>query len=400
MSSKNLKSTGLGARLLACVAAFAVMLGAVPAFGQHVHQLLYNDSNWSDTDLTSLTGAPTPAMVGITAFNTTPNDQLHIFYASFTDGHIHQLYNNGSTWTDEDETVTTGGMPQTAYAPFGPMSGFALGNAQYVYFCGADNDVHEYSYGEGGNWSWVDRNLNSLEGGSAANCSDGSNSLVAYATPKNGQRHVFYQPVEGSSDIDQLVLKGSSWYFEDETQTAKGTKGDGSWMAGFAIGTAQYVFFEDSKGNIHQLAYGAGGDWNWVDKNVTSLAKAPKSATSLYVGVAAFVVPGTSQIEVYYATSAFDTRQLTFKGSTWTVEDLGELGPAYESQFVSFATTPNNQFHVYYGAEVSPGTFGVNQQYFNGSFWQSQPLSSLLTEGGLAGFSIKNFQYVYYISFD
>jgi hypothetical protein len=37
-----------------------------------------------------------------------------------------------------------------------PISGFALGNTQYVYFCGSDDDVHEYSYGDGGNWSWVD----------------------------------------------------------------------------------------------------------------------------------------------------------------------------------------------------------------------------------------------------
>jgi hypothetical protein len=278
-----------------------------------------------------------------------------------------------------------------------PISGFALGNTQYVYFCGSDDDVHEYSYGDGGNWSWVDRNLNALVGGGAANCSMFSNGLIAYATPKNSQRHVFYQPSFGPNDIYQLALKGSSWYAEDETLATHGAKGDGTWMAGFAIGNAQYAYFEDEKGNIHEYSYGDGGNWNWVDKNLTAVTKGPKSATYLLAGVTAFVIPGTLRKEVYYGTSSFDLHQMTFRNKKWTDTDIGGPGPQYQSQMVGFATTPNDQFHVY--EESIAGGQGVYQLYFNGS-WSSQELASVATVGGMTGFAINNLQYVYYMTLD
>jgi hypothetical protein len=370
----------------------------VPAFGQHLHQLYYNNSNWTDTDLTSLVGGPYPAQVGITAFNTTPNNALHVFYVSNSDSHIHELFYNGSFWSDADLTAASGGVTAVTSTFSAPNSGFALGNAQYFYFCGSDDAVHEYSYGDGGNWNWVDRNLNALVGVGAPNCSAFSNGLVAYATLGNSQRHVFFQPDGGSSDIYQLVLKGSAWYVEDETGMTHGAKGDGTWMAGFAIGNAQYAFFEDPKGRIHEYSYGAGGKWNWVAKNLTAVTKGGTSRTSSYTGVAAFVIPGTSQMEVYYGTSYFDMHQMTFQNKKWTDADIGGPGPVYQSQIVGFATTPNDQFHVYHQSEPG-GQFGVYQHYFNGS-WSSQQLSNGLTEGGLTGFAIGNLQYVYYISFD
>ncbi len=388
-----------GNRLFAFALGFMLALLAVPAFGQHVHQLYYNNSNWTDTDLTSFTGGSQPAQVGITAFNTTPNNDLHVFYVSNSDSHIRQLYYNGSYWTDSDMTAATGGVTAITNTFSAPNSGFALGNAQYLYFCGSDNAVHEYSYGDGGNWNWVDRNLNALVvGGGAPNCSSLSNGLVAYATPGNSQRHIFYQPSSSSSDIYQIVLKGGAWYGEDETVMTHGAKGDGTWMAGFAIGNAQYAFFEDGKGRIHEYSYGAGGNWNWVDKNLTAVTKGGKSDTSSLTGVAAFVIPGTSRMEVYYGTSYVDVHQMTFQNHKWTDADIGGPGPVYMSQIVGFATTPNDQFHVYHQSEPG-GQFGVYQQYFNGG-WSSQQLSNGLTEGGLTGFAIGNLQYVYYISFD
>jgi len=395
----NSSSYRTSTRLFVFVLGLTLALCTVPAFGQHVHQLYYNNSTWTDTDLTSLAGGPSPAQVGITAFNTTPNNDLHVFYVSNSDSHIHQLYYNGSSWTDSDMTAATGGVTAITNTFSAPSSGFALGNAQYLYFCGSDNAVHEYSYGDGGNWNWVDRNLNALVvGGGAPNCSAFSNGLVAYATPGNSQRHIFYQPSSSSSDIYQIVLKGAAWYGEDETVMTHGAKGDGTWMAGFAIGNAQYAFFEDVKGRIHEYSYGAGGNWNWVDKNLTGLTKGGKSDTSSLTGVAAFVIPGTSRIEVYYGTSYIDVHQMTYQNHKWTDADIGGPGPVYQSQIVGFATTPNDQFHVYHESEPG-GYYGIYQQYFNGS-WSSQELASWFTIGGMSGFAIDNMQYVYYITFD
>jgi hypothetical protein len=397
---RNSTSYPTSNRLFAWVLGLMLGLFALPAFGEHVHQLYYDNSNWTDTDLTSLTGGPSPAFVGMTAFNTTPNNDLHVFYISYSDSHVHELFYNGSSWVDADITSATGGVPAATSWFLVPISGFALGNAQYVYFCGNDDDVHEYSYGDGGNWNWVDQNLNALAvGGGAANCSTFSNGLVAYATPGNSQRHVFYQPSSGPNDIYHFVLKGSAWYVEDETLTTHGAKGDGTWMAGFAIGNAQYAYFEDAKGNIHEYSYGDGGNWNWVDKNLTKLTKGPKSALQLQTGVTSFVIPGTSRKEVYYAANPFfDLHQMTFKNKKWTDTDIGGPAPLSSSQMVAFATAPNDQFHLY--EQVVAGGNGVDQLYYNGS-WSSQQLVSVLTAGGgTTGFAIGNLQYVYYITFD
>ena len=53
-------------------------LFASPAFCQvgHIHQLYYNNADWTDTDLTALTGGANATFYGsIAAFHTTPNKQ-------------------------------------------------------------------------------------------------------------------------------------------------------------------------------------------------------------------------------------------------------------------------------------------------------------------------------------
>jgi hypothetical protein len=135
----------------------AVGLLATPAFAQHLHELYYNDVQWIDTDLTAATGGPVVQAQGIAAFYTTPNDQFHVYYASNVgeDYHIHQLFYNGSFWSDADLTALTGGAVASNSSG---MTGFSMGNAQYLYFCSPDFNLHEYSCGDGGNFNWVDRN--------------------------------------------------------------------------------------------------------------------------------------------------------------------------------------------------------------------------------------------------
>ena len=126
-----------------CLLALVVALFATPVFGQAVHELCYNNSTWVDTNLSSLTSGPTVGLAGIAAFNTTPNNQLHVYYLGWDDPdrvyHIHQLYYNGVTWSDEDLTAATNGV--SAFTGSG-VSGFSIGNAQYVYFIVTDYDTH------------------------------------------------------------------------------------------------------------------------------------------------------------------------------------------------------------------------------------------------------------------
>ena len=79
------------ASLQALIYLFGIIsLFAIPASAQHVHQLLYNNYNWSDQNLA---GEPVldvdPLPIDNAAFTTTPNNQLHVYYIG-SDNHIHQ----------------------------------------------------------------------------------------------------------------------------------------------------------------------------------------------------------------------------------------------------------------------------------------------------------------------
>jgi hypothetical protein len=87
-------------------------LAQLPAFADHIHHLWYNNSNWQDIDLTALTnGGIAKSFGAITAFRTTPNNQLHVYYVDQNSDHVHQLYFNNTKWSDDDLTAFTGGLP-------------------------------------------------------------------------------------------------------------------------------------------------------------------------------------------------------------------------------------------------------------------------------------------------
>ena len=99
---------------------------------KHLWQMLSADNNtWASDDVTSQGGGPAanPAN-GIVAFTTTPNDDLHLFYLSKE--HINQLFLPAGTddWQNSDLTAEFGGKPDGT----SEMSGFSLGNLQYLYY--------------------------------------------------------------------------------------------------------------------------------------------------------------------------------------------------------------------------------------------------------------------------
>ena len=383
MKRKLIVALGLGLALL-----------AVPAFGQDIHELYYNNAYWADTDLTVLTGGPS-ATASFTAFHTTPNDQLHVYYASLPYGDVHQLYNNGSSWTDEDLTLITGGQ---TVGP-GQMSGFSIGNAQYIYFCGSDNAVHEYSYGDSGNWNWVDARLPMANQSDVCGTAVG---LVAFATKPNNQRHVYYKSgLNNAAPIHQLYFNGWTWSNENLTQEIKGAKPalSGGWISGFANGNFQYVYFQSPSGHVHEYSYVN----NWVDTDLTVVAGGVVSDTATINGTAAFLVPGTTQREVYYsAASTRDVHRMTFQKTKWTDTNLSQVtggaGPTEYSQMVGFATQGNDQLHIYLISGT--GYVGyVDQLYYNNKAWSYEPLPSVQTAEAMAGFAVGNLQHVYYVSY-
>ncbi len=94
--------------------------------------------------------------------------------------------------------------------------------------------------------------------------------------------------------------------------------------------------------------------------------------------------------------------QLSYNGSSWMDQNLnGALAGPYTG-IAGFLTTPNDQTHVYY--VDNNGFYHVHQLFFNGTSWEDQDLTAVsgASEGAygacqVAGFSVGNFQYVYYL---
>jgi hypothetical protein len=370
-----------------CVFAILVSLVSRHAYGQQVHQLSYNNSNWADQNLNGATMNQFSANVA--AFLTTPNNQSHVYYLS-TGGsaHVHQLFFNGTSWADSDLTALSHGP-----TAFGPVTGFSVGNFQYVYYVNssAPNHVHQLLYN---NVSWVDSDLTALSKGKTKTISQ----LIAFTTTP--ALHVYYRDFD-SSHIHQLFSdSGTSWQDQDLTTATGGTLAV-YLSAGFNNGNLQYVYFLDGSNDLHQLFY---NNSNWSDSDLTQSTRTPSLATSK---VAAFAIPRTKKIRVYL-TNANNGHIMQFSsnnnGVKWTSVDLTKRTkaslPDLASPLLAFVTTPNNDAHVYYvsGSHV--------HEIFQptATTWANQDLSATgngaLVDGfgGLAGFSMQNEQFVFYVA--
>jgi hypothetical protein len=212
----------------------------------------------------------------------------------------------------------------------------------------------------------------------------------------------------GDGSIYQLYFNGSTWSNQNLTQITKGKPATGGgWMSGFARGNYQYVYFLSSvgdpltyTGHVHEYSYGN----KWVDRDWTVAAHGALADTAYSNGTAAFLVPGTTQKEVYYSefSGNGDIRnihQMTFQNSKWTDTNLSEVtggaGPTFGNQMVGFATQGIDQLHIY----LVPDDGFVHQFYYNNQTWSEQILPSVgAAGGGMAGFAVGNLQHVYYIS--
>jgi hypothetical protein len=231
---------------------------------EDVHQLLYNNSRWIDTNLSSLTGGP--IAVELIAFTTSP--ALHVYYVDYNDFHIHQLFSpDGSSWQDQDMSGLTGGT--TASTSW--MSGFNIGNFQYVYFVDSNSHVHQFLYN---NSSWTDRDLTAL-----------TKTL----------------PVIGHMGVQALVIPGTK---------------------------KLRVYLEASNGHLLQLASPNGTTWSSTD--LTKKAKAPPADAGDQI--AAFATTPDKALHVFYVSyvgsgpTPEHILQLTQPtASTWAYEDLTAL---------------------------------------------------------------------------
>lgn len=378
-------------QLSICVIGIFLLIFALPALGQQVHQLSFNGSSWMDQNLNGALAGP---YTGIASFMTTPNDQTHVYYVDNNGSyHVHQLFFNGTSWADQDLTVVSG-APQGAYGA-AQVAGFSVGNFQYVYYLGGNTGhVHQMVYN---NIGWSDTDLTALTGGPNTQPAP----LVAFTTSPT--LHVYY--VDWNSHIRQLYSdNGTSWTDQDLTAATGGTTSESApgRMGGFNIGNFQYLYFVASTGHVHQFLY---NNSNWTDEDLTVLSKStPATARS---NVEALVVPGTQKVIVLYISTDNHIVQLAATDNKkWVKTDLSKksLAPGPQSFRVAAITAPpHNQLHVFYVGYTT--NFHVLQIYKPKSQpWTYQDMTAL-TNGGIpetlyndmTGFSFQNNQYVYYV---
>jgi hypothetical protein len=409
MSSNNSgKMMGASLQVLTCLLGL-LSLFAVPANAQHIHQLLYNNSNWTDQNLL---GEPVldvePLPIDNAAFTTSPNNQLHVYYIG-SDNHIHQRtqsqirFSGLPLWVDEDLTQETGAEP--AYAAT-MLSGFSEGNYQYLFYGDDDNDIHMLFYD---NSKWTQQDISAAAGATGLWIED--LAVIAFTTTPNNQIHVYYWAndfQDQASAVHQLFFNGTSWTDEDLTAETGAFYPEGGWWAGFSIENYQYLFYPDIYGYLHELYY---NNSNWTDVDLTVQIGAPPLggyAPIIYAPITAFVVPGTQTMEVFYTTASGDIYQLSSSdNSSWNQQDLTALtrSPSANTSdaITAFATTPNDQLHVYYISSGPQSQDHVNQLFFNGSSWSNEDLTSAthaknaVDFKGMSGFSLGNYQYVYYV---
>ncbi len=387
MTSQSLRQrTKFQPILTIVLVGFFICMANLPAAGQQVHQLFYDNANWADQNLG---GSFTNSFSSVGAFITTPNDALHVYYLS-SDDDVHQLYNVGGGWQDEDLTVETGSVPANGGSN---VVGFSIGNVQYVFYVGVEFNVHELVYTD----HWTDTNLTYVSGAPVSN----GNELAAFITTPNNALHLYY--VTPGPHVMQLYNVGGGWAYEDLTAETGGPQPQGRFLTGFSNGNFQYVYYVAFEGDIHQLSY---NNSNWSDEDLTAQAKMVPSPMYPNGGISAMLIPGTKKLRVYYIGTNNHMIQLaSTNNKKWTGVDLTKKtkGPLANASngIAAFATTPNNQLHVFYVAGNH-----VNQLFLPtpAKKWANQDLTALTDgglaqyPGGMAGFSIGNEQYVYYLA--
>jgi hypothetical protein len=373
----------------ACGMGLLISLVARPLHAQYVHQLSYNGSHWTDQNLGG--AAVETNGTGIAAFDTTPNDQTHVYYSSPTGyaiDDVHQLFFNGFNWADQDLTLLTSAPANFSW--YSQKSGFSVGNYQYVYYI-TGGEVHQMLYDNSG---WTDTNLTNLAG--VTDYADDGGLLAFTTTPA---LHVYFVAHYGV--IHQLFSPdGVTWQDVDLTYVAN-TYSCACWMSGFNIGNLQYLYVLDVVGHIHQLFY---NNSTWSDQDLTALTKTPPA--SFNSGVEAVVIPGTNKIRLYFtAVHGGHLMQLASNTSgKWSSTDLTKKSkgpiPNQSNQILAFTSNPNNEVNVYY---VSGNDVNRLSQP-TPTTWSNEDLTALTDGGlatptnGLAGFSVNNNQYVFYVA--
>jgi hypothetical protein len=118
----------------------------------HVHELFYDGSHWHHNDLSGLAGSSVSVADNnvLDGYATNWNEQQHVNYIG-TDGHVHELFYDGSHWHDND--LTNLARSSTSAVNYSTLDGYPTdwNEQQHVNYLASDGGVHELYY-DGSHW--------------------------------------------------------------------------------------------------------------------------------------------------------------------------------------------------------------------------------------------------------
>ncbi len=216
----------------------------------HVHELWFNGS-WHHNDLTTAAAAPLPSGP-VAAYTWSVDSTEHVVYRGL-DGHVHELWFNGA-WHHNDLTTATSSPLAAPGTPTGYT--WSVDSTEHVVYRGVDGHVHELWF----NGSWHHNDLTA-----AASAPSAAGDPAGYTWSVDSTQHNVYRGLDGH--VHELWFNGS-WHHNDLTVAAGGTPLAGADPVGYTwdVDSTQHVVYRGGDGHVHELWF--NGAWHHNDLTV------------------------------------------------------------------------------------------------------------------------------------
>jgi hypothetical protein len=272
-----------------------------------------NSETWEYVDDTTLANAPVAASTSALGVSSQDTAQYNIIYQG-TNGHIYDLFVNGSaySYTDVTAALPSGQIPATATGS--PLTGLATGDtANPTFFCVDVNKHIDAISSESGAWS------GEVLGGSPF--APPSGGMFGFENIQN-ENFLEDQFVNASNQIEYFYDVEGTWTLEQPT--------------GFSAGAFPFVVMESSGGDAGEdsfyIAPGTAATVNeihqvgstYTESQPSVLAGAPNATPSAKPAIWAFW--DGSKIRIYY--SGPDNHIIELDGtdaSSWSFTDVTNL---------------------------------------------------------------------------
>ena len=263
-------------------------------------------SLWQQQDLSALTGAPNAVLGGIASYVSQPDGGQHVLYVK-VQGHIEDLWHDGTGWHHKDLSTAAGGAPPSRL----DVSGYSFQSAQHAIYLGTDHHIQDL---------WWDQSGSHVEDLTALTHSPlATDAITGYGFEAQGTQHVVYFSWP-DDHVHELWSDRTGWHHTDMAAVLAAPPADqGGHPAAYLFGGGQHVIYCGQDRHMHELWSDAGG---WHLGDVSAAAGAESSIGGFFTAYA-FAAQGTQHV-IYKSAPLEDIhlRELWWDHNGWHTDDL------------------------------------------------------------------------------